>query len=156
MSEMALYVFGLLKCLPQEFPCIDDTCYLAHCFPYSYSQLLLHMSKLEATHAKSRYFATENLCFTLAGNTCPLLTITNFDGQHKINLSSHINIIWHILEPEKQPRMGIVITSRVHPGETNSSWIMQGLLDFLTSDSTYAKVSHCSSSCVLSSLLYCT
>lgn len=45
-----------------------------------------------------------------------------------------------ILEPEEKPRMGVVITARVHPGETNSSWIMQGLLDFLTSECTHAKV----------------
>lgn len=29
----------------------------------------------------------------------------------------------------------MVFTSRVHPGESNASWIMQGILDFLTSDS---------------------
>ena len=64
----------------QEFPCTDDTCYLAYCFPYSYSQLLLHLSTLEESPVKSGYLATENLCFTLAGNACPLLTITKFDG----------------------------------------------------------------------------
>ncbi len=27
----------------------------------------------------------------------------------------------------------VFLTARVHPGETNSSWIMKGLLDFLVS-----------------------
>lgn len=45
------------------------------------------------------------------------------------------------VEPEEKPRMGIVITARVHPGETNSSWIMQGLIDFLISECAKAKVS---------------
>lgn len=37
--------------------------------------------------------------------------------------------------------MGVVITARVHPGETNSSWMMEGLIDFLTSESEHAMVS---------------
>ena len=33
----------------------------------------------------------------------------------------------------------VVLTARVHPGETNSSWIMEGLLDYLISDNFEAK-----------------
>ncbi|KAL1455575.1 hypothetical protein WDU94_009659 [Cyamophila willieti] len=36
-------------------------------------------------------------------------------------------------------KKAIVITSRVHPGETPSSWMMKGFLDFLTGDSTKPK-----------------
>lgn len=49
-------------------------------------------------------------------------------------------------------RAGIMVTARVHPGETNSSWMMQGLIDWLTSDATHAKVkfpTECSSLCAL-------
>lgn len=45
-----------------------------------------------------------------------------------------------IIEHEEKSRMGVVITARVHPGETNSSWMMQGLIDFLTSECEHAKV----------------
>ena len=34
----------------------------------------------------------------------------------------------------------MVLTARVHPGETNSSWMMKGLLDYLTSSAPDAKV----------------
>lgn len=34
----------------------------------------------------------------------------------------------------------MVLTARVHPGETNSSWMMKGLLDYLTSNVPDAKV----------------
>lgn len=33
------------------------------------------------------------------------------------------------------PRPYIVITARVHPGESNSSWVMRGLLEKLTDPS---------------------
>lgn len=55
-----------------------------------------------------------------------------------VKISCHT--VYQRLEPEEKPRMGVVITARVHPGETNSSWIMQGLIDFLISDSAHAKV----------------
>lgn len=56
------------------------------------------------------------LCRTLAGNKCEYLTITNrvpFDIDKK--------------------KEGVVLTSRIHPGESNSSWMMKGLIDFLIS-----------------------
>ena len=52
----------------------------------------------------------------MAGNPCDILTITNFQS-----------------DPESiKNRKAILLTSRVHPGETSSSWIMKGFLDFLT------------------------
>jgi len=35
-------------------------------------------------------------------------------------------------------KQGVVITSRVHPGESQSSWIVQGLIEFLLSDDPIA------------------
>jgi hypothetical protein len=36
---------------------------------------------------------------------------------------------------------GIVVSARVHPGESNSSWIMKGLIEFLSGSTEIAKVS---------------
>ena len=33
------------------------------------------------------------------------------------------------------------MTARVHPGESNASWMMKGFLDYITSDSPDAHVS---------------
>ena len=35
---------------------------------------------------------------------------------------------------------GIVVSARVHPGETNASWMMRGFLEFLLGDSKEAKI----------------
>lgn len=35
-------------------------------------------------------------------------------------------------------KKGIVISSRVHPGEAQSSWVVQGLIEFLLSDDPVA------------------
>jgi murein tripeptide amidase MpaA len=38
-------------------------------------------------------------------------------------------------------RKGIVITARVHPGESNSSFVMKGIIDFLTSSDNIEAIS---------------
>ena len=37
-------------------------------------------------------------------------------------------------------RKGIVVTARVHPGETNASWMMKGVIDYLCGDSVDARI----------------
>ena len=36
--------------------------------------------------------------------------------------------------------MGVVLTARVHPGETVSSFVIKGVIDFLLSDCLEAQV----------------
>lgn len=55
------------------------------------------------------------LCKTIHGEDCDVVTISSRD-----NLEDY------------HKRKGVVLTARVHPGETVGSWMMRGLLYFLT------------------------
>lgn len=41
---------------------------------------------------------------------------------------------------EDKTKRAVVVTARVHPGETNGSWMMEGFLDFLLGDSDDARL----------------
>jgi cytosolic carboxypeptidase protein 2/3 len=100
----------------------NDTVLLAHSPPYTYTDNLRHLKEL--TKNRGTCIRRSILCKTLAERQCDLLTITDFE------------------EPEdpKKRRRAIVITARVHPGETPASWIMKGFLDFVTGTSAAAKL----------------
>lgn len=102
----------------------NDTIYLAYCFPYTYTMLNTDLHRLESDPNRSRYVRRRTLCRTLAGNACDMLSITDYEEGSP---------------DEMRSRKGIVYTARVHPGESNSSWIMRGLLDFLTGPSDIAR-----------------
>ena len=57
------------------------------------------------------------MCKTIAGNDCDMIIITNFNS------------------PAEQiaERPAVILTSRVHPGESNSSFIIEGIIDYLSS-----------------------
>ncbi|KAL0218314.1 hypothetical protein RCL1_009162 [Eukaryota sp. TZLM3-RCL] len=102
----------------------NDVLHFAHCYPYTYTQLRTYLRDLERDPNRRNRFRRRVLCFTLANNPCEMLTITSFTG-----------------DPEAlKTRKGVVISARVHPGETNSSFIMKGIIDYLTGPSLDAKI----------------
>ncbi|XP_069048451.1 cytosolic carboxypeptidase 2 isoform X3 [Lepisosteus oculatus] len=101
------------------FPHDRDTCYFAHCYPYTYSNLRTYLSEIEQDPVRSQFCKIRMLCRSLAGNLVPVLTVTNPATR----------------EQEGVRKPAIVVTARIHPGETNSSWVMKGILDFLLGNS---------------------
>uniref|UniRef100_A0A8C5ELT7 Peptidase M14 domain-containing protein n=1 Tax=Gouania willdenowi TaxID=441366 RepID=A0A8C5ELT7_GOUWI len=105
----------------------DDVCYFAYHYPYTYSTLKMHLRKLEALRTPQIYLRQDVLCETLGGNVCPLITITAMPG------SSSTDNIYQL-----RNRPLIFLSARVHPGETNASWVMKGTMEFLMGSSLLA------------------
>uniref|UniRef100_A0A4W5M7S2 Cytosolic carboxypeptidase 1 n=1 Tax=Hucho hucho TaxID=62062 RepID=A0A4W5M7S2_9TELE len=105
----------------------DDVCYFAYHYPYTYSTLKMHLQKLEALRTPQIYMRQDVLCETLGGNSCPLLTITAMPESTSND---------QICQFRNRPL--VFLSARVHPGETNASWVMKGTLEFLMGSSPLA------------------
>jgi hypothetical protein len=101
----------------------NDTIYFAHCFPYTYSDLQLYIHSLKKDITKSKMFKHSILGKSFGGNYIDMLSVTSKADS-----------------PEKlRSRKAIVVSARVHPGETNSSWMMRGFIDFILSSDHHAQ-----------------
>jgi len=122
-----------------RFECTGDVVYFAHCYPYTFSDLRKYLAVLEIT-APARTLRIETLCRTEVGNECPLLTITSHKEDVPIWEPERKSILYrfHPTKPAPTGKKTVLLTSRIHPGESNSSYIIKGVLDFLLSDSREA------------------
>ncbi|CAL8357856.1 unnamed protein product [Lota lota] len=101
----------------------EDVCYLAYHYPYTYSALQSHLQVLERSVDPAKvFFRQQTLCSSLAGNSCPLVTITACPASRG----------WRDMH-QLRNRPCLVLTARVHPSESNASWVMRGTLGFLCS-----------------------
>ncbi|XP_063683075.1 cytosolic carboxypeptidase 2-like isoform X6 [Bolinopsis microptera] len=107
-----------------QFPYTSDVCYFSHCYPYSYTDLQKDLLEIANDAVKSQYVKQRILCHSLGGNMVHLLTVTT--------PSTHLT--------EAKQKRAVVVTARVHPGETNSSYMMRGFINFITGSSPDAKV----------------
>ena len=104
-----------------RFQYSHDSVYFAYSHPYTYSDLVEDLNLLESDPVRAQLMTRKELCRTLMGNTCEYVTIS---------------------APCRGPnsKKGVVISARVHPGETVGSWMMKGVLDFLTSSAYEAQI----------------
>ncbi|OHT15537.1 Clan MC, family M14, Zinc carboxypeptidase-like metallopeptidase [Tritrichomonas foetus] len=115
-----------------KFPYNNDEICLCYALPYTYSDLLKSIEQWEKK-AKPGYFIKDVLCETAGGRPCPLLTITNPDS----------------CIPNDKKKC-VFLTGRIHPGESNSSYLVHGILDFFLSDDPAAHyiLDHCIVKCI--------
>lgn len=90
----------------------DDEVYIAMCYPYTYSMMQNFISEITSPPEAAQNVRLTPLCKTIAGNSIPMLLITNFNSS----------------QDEIALRKCVVLTGRVHPGETNSSFVVEGLI----------------------------
>ncbi|XP_076426009.1 cytosolic carboxypeptidase 2 isoform X22 [Peromyscus maniculatus bairdii] len=107
-----------------QFPHDQDTCFFAHFYPYTYTDLQCYLLSIANNPIQSQFCKPRALCRSLAGNTVYLLTITNPSRTPQ----------------EAAAKKAVVLSARVHPGESNGSWIMRGFLDFILSNSPDAQL----------------
>ncbi|KAA3680985.1 uncharacterized protein DEA37_0000206 [Paragonimus westermani] len=100
----------------------DEVYQFCYCYPYTYTRLQAYLDELDKT--AYTHYKRELLGVTLQQRRVDLITIT-----HPRNEANTLN------------RKGkvIFVTSRVHPGETPSSYVCQGFIDFMVSDHPLAQ-----------------
>jgi hypothetical protein len=84
-------------------PHANDTVYVAMAVPYSYSKLQERLAVIE----RSPFVTRRQLCTTQGGRRCDVLTVTQAPRPVPSDLAK---------------RQNVVLSARVHPGETNASY----------------------------------
>jgi murein tripeptide amidase MpaA len=113
---MKLKRFYYTLTFTHTFETDKDTVYFSHCFPYTYTDLTDDLSRIERFANSIMTRAT--LCRTLAGNRCEYITITSKRKADEEN-------------KDVKEKKGVFLSARVHPGESNASWMMKGVIEFL-------------------------
>ena len=109
-----------------------DQVYFAHSFPYTFSKLTKYIESLKSNPDLSTFLKDQGpICHSLSGIDIPFLMVTS--RAHQDNYKE-ILPEEHSLEssPEDKTKRIVIITSRVHPGETNASFMVEGFLNFIT------------------------
>ncbi|XP_062267231.1 cytosolic carboxypeptidase-like protein 5 isoform X2 [Platichthys flesus] len=121
------------------------TTYFSFCFPFSYTECQEMLQQLDESHPNaahlnpssapaSVYYHRELLCHSLDGNRVDLLTVTNCSGmqeEREPRLSKLFPDI-NTPRPHRFPNKRVFfLSSRVHPGETPSSFVFNGFLNFI-------------------------
>lgn len=130
-----------------EFLYEDDTVYFAHAVPYTYTDLNAWLRDIQRNYGdKAR---VDPLCQTIAGNLCEIVTITQAISTYKSFASEAVE--WNMTassrkqlrsradyDPIHCKKKGIVLTARVHPGESAGSYMVKGAVDYLLSSAPEA------------------
>ncbi|XP_023290515.1 cytosolic carboxypeptidase 6 [Orussus abietinus] len=99
----------------------DEVYQFALAYPYSYSR---HVGHLDNLCSRWSFVRRDTLALSIQKRKVDLLTVTGVPGSGA----------------EDRPKRVVVVLARVHPGESPSSFVCQGLVDFLVSAHPIARV----------------
>lgn len=112
------YVMSFAFCFDRD----DDIYQFCYCYPYTYARLQVYLEEIGM--CKYPYFRREIVGMSVQKRRIDLITIT-----HPENITPN----------EDMKRRTVFVTARVHPGETPSSFVCQGFIDFMVSDHPLAQ-----------------
>ena len=118
-----------------DFHNVGDTYLLAYTYPFTFTDSKYHLQELMASPRTSRHMRRQVLCKTVAGHDTDLITIADFASSENKDTGGWGVEEQHLIAQANNRRKCICLSARVHPGEVGASWMMKGVLDFLTSES---------------------
>ena len=89
--------------------------YFSYCYPYTYTTLQDYLHSLSINPKNKMKIKFSKLNKSISGNPLDVLYITNFNSSFK----------------DLENRQIIIFTSRVHPGETVGSYVIEGVINSL-------------------------
>uniref|UniRef100_A0A146NPI0 Cytosolic carboxypeptidase-like protein 5 n=1 Tax=Fundulus heteroclitus TaxID=8078 RepID=A0A146NPI0_FUNHE len=121
------------------------TTYFSFCYPFSYTECQEMLRQLDESHPNAAqlspssapgtvYYHRELLCNSLDGNRVDLLTVTNCGGMQDEREARLPKLFpdTNTPRPHRFPDKRVFfLSSRVHPGETPSSFVFNGFLHFI-------------------------
>jgi hypothetical protein len=112
--------------LDLNFDFEEENFFFSYCYPYTFSRLQNFLENImnSSSILQRNVIRHEIIGKSLAGNNLDMLIITKFD-------SAFEDIAY---------RPCIILTSRVHPGESNSSYAIQGVIEFLLENKNSIKL----------------
>lgn len=120
--------------------------YFSFSLPYSYERYM-NMIRDLPDFSKDFYIKKEVLCYTKNLHLVYMITITSFD--RKTDFHDQIGSTNNgVILPEKHldeqrtyfDKPVILLSARVHPGESPSSWAIEGIVKFLVGETEEAKI----------------
>ena len=143
----------------------EDKVFFAYSNPYTFTQLIQLINNVNFEQEKipkeERYVKCEKVCKRISGIEIPFITVTSDINSNLYDIAKppKEKIITELIESEttecdieisselkeeiikkfnNEKKKVLIVTARIHPGETCGSYVMEGFIKFITSSNPVA------------------